>query len=58
MLISKKMNAAINGQVGNEFTPSPQYVAIASHFASLGLTELAPSFSSKLARSASTRCVS
>lgn len=52
------MNAAINGQVGNEFAASLQYVAIASHFASLGLTELAPSFSSKLARSASMRCVS
>ena len=38
------MNAAINGQVGNEFTPSPQYVAIASHFASLGLTELGALF--------------
>jgi len=52
------MNAAINGQVGNEFTASLQYVAIASHFASLGLTELVLSFSSKLARSGRTRCVS
>lgn len=44
MLISKKMNAALNGQVGNEFAASLQYVAIASHLASLGLTELAALF--------------
>ncbi len=44
MLISKKMNAALNEQVGNEFSASLQYVAIASHLASLGLTELAGLF--------------
>jgi ferritin len=44
MLISKKMNAAINQQIGNEFGASLQYVAIASHFAGEGLTALAGHF--------------
>lgn len=44
MLISQKMNAAINEQIGNEFAASLQYVAIASHFASEGLSELAAKF--------------
>jgi len=44
MLISKKMNAAINEQIGNEFGASLQYVAIASHFAGDGLTALAGHF--------------
>ncbi|HEY5913676.1 MAG TPA: ferritin [Verrucomicrobiae bacterium] len=44
MLISSKMNAAINQQIGNEFGASVQYVAIASHFAGEGLTALAGHF--------------
>jgi ferritin len=44
MLISKKMNGAINQQIGNEFGASLQYVAIAAHFASEGLTVLAEHF--------------
>lgn len=44
MLISSKMNAAINQQIGNEFGASLQYVAIASHFAGEGLTALAAYF--------------
>lgn len=44
MLISPKMNAAINEQIGNEFAASLQYVAIASHFAGEGLAELAGKF--------------
>jgi bacterioferritin B len=32
MLISEKLNAAINAQVGNEFGNSNQYVAIAAYF--------------------------
>ena len=44
MLISKKMNAAINHQIGNEFGASLQYVAIASRFAGEGLTALAAHF--------------
>lgn len=44
MLIGQKMNAAINEQIGNEFAASLQYVAIASHFASEGLAELARKF--------------
>jgi bacterioferritin B len=44
MLISKKMNAAINQQIGNEFGASLQYVAIASHFAGEGLNALAGHF--------------
>jgi bacterioferritin B len=44
MLISKKMNAAINEQIGNEFAASLQYVAIASHFAADGLPALANHF--------------
>lgn len=44
MLISKKMNEAINQQIGNEFGASLQYVAIASHFAADGLNALAGHF--------------
>ncbi|MBM3881595.1 MAG: ferritin [Verrucomicrobia bacterium] len=44
MLISEKMTAAINEQVGHEFAASLQYVAIGSHFASEGLSELAAKF--------------
>src|SRR5437016_1097548 len=44
MLISKKMNSAINEQIGNEFAASLQYVAIASHFACEGLNVLAAHF--------------
>jgi ferritin len=44
MLISKKMNAALNQQIGNEFGASLQYVAIACHFANDGLSALAGHF--------------
>ena len=44
MLISKKMNEAINRQIGNEFGASLQYVAIASYFVSEGLNLLAAHF--------------
>jgi bacterioferritin B len=44
MLISETMNGAINEQIGNEFSASLQYVAIASHFASEALSELAGHF--------------
>jgi len=44
MLISEKLNAAINEQIGNEFAASLQYVAIAAHFSSEGLAELALKF--------------
>lgn len=44
MLISKRMNEAINQQIGNEFGASLQYVAMASHFAGQGLTALAGHF--------------
>ena len=44
MLISNKMNAAINQQIGNEFGASLQYVAIASNFAGEGLMALAGHF--------------
>jgi len=44
MLISKKMNAALNQQIGNEFGASLQYVAIACHFANDGLSALAEHF--------------
>lgn len=44
MLISKKMNDALNEQIGYEFAASLQYVAIASHFAGEGLTCLANHF--------------
>ena len=44
MLISKKMNSAINQQIGNEFGASLQYVAIASHFGGEGLGALAAHF--------------
>src|SRR5207245_11723319 len=44
MLFSKKMNAAINEQIGREFAASLEYVSIASSFASEGLPELAKHF--------------
>ena len=44
MLISDQMNAAINEQIGNEFSASLQYVAIAAHFDSESLPELAKHF--------------
>jgi len=43
-LISDKMNAAINEQIGNEFSASLQYIAIAAHFDSDDLLELAQHF--------------
>lgn len=44
MLISKKMNRAINEQIGNEFNAMMQYIAIASYFSMEGLTQLAGHF--------------
>ena len=43
-MISSSMNAAINEQVGREFGASLQYVAIAAHFDSESLPELAAHF--------------
>lgn len=44
MLISQKMNAALNEQVGNELAASNQYVAIAAHFDGEGLPALSKHF--------------
>ena len=44
MLISDKMNGALNEQIGHEFGASIQYVAIAAHFDSEGLPTLARHF--------------
>ena len=44
MLISKKINDAINQQVGNEFGAANQYVAIATHFDIEALPQLAAHF--------------
>jgi len=44
MLISKKMNEAINRQICYEFSAMLQYVAIASHFVGDSLHELATHF--------------
>ena len=44
MLISKKMNEALNTQVGNEFGASLQYVAIGCYFGKEGLPELSAHF--------------
>ena len=44
MIISTKMNAALNEQVGNEFAASLQYVAIASYLGGEGLPRLAAHF--------------
>lgn len=44
MLISSKMNAALNQQVGNEFGASLQYVSIATYFDGESLPELAAHF--------------
>ncbi len=44
MLISKKINDALNQQIGNEFAASLQYVAIAVHFDLAALPQLATHF--------------
>jgi bacterioferritin B len=44
MLISSKMNAAINEQIGNEFGASLQYVSIAAYFDRESLPVLAAHF--------------
>jgi bacterioferritin B len=44
MLISKNMNEAINEQIGNEFSASLQYNAMAAHFGSESLIELCAHF--------------
>lgn len=44
MLISEKMAAAINTQIGNEFGASLQYVSIGAHFGSENLPELSKHF--------------
>lgn len=44
MLISQKMNKAINDQVGREFGASMQYVAVAAYFDEQGLSQLARYF--------------
>ncbi len=44
MLLSERLNAALNEQVGNEFGASLQYVAIAAYFDNDNLTVLARHF--------------
>jgi len=44
MLISEKMVAALNTQIGNEFGAFIQYVQIASHFGNENLPELSKHF--------------
>ena len=44
MLISSKLNAALNEQIGNEFGASLQYVSIATYFDGESLPELAAHF--------------
>jgi ferritin len=44
MLISEKMNAALNEQIGHEFGASLQYVAIAAYFDCDNLPELSAHF--------------
>jgi bacterioferritin B len=44
MIISKTMNAALNGQIGHEFGASIQYTAIASYFTGECLPILAARF--------------
>ena len=43
-LISDKMNAALNQQIGNELSASMQYIAIAAYFDAEDLLELASHF--------------
>ena len=44
MIISGEMNGALNEQIGNEFSASLQYVAIAAYFSGESLPELAAHF--------------
>ncbi len=45
MLISQKVNDAINAQIGREFGAFLQYVAVAAHFDGQSLAQLAKHFS-------------
>lgn len=47
MLISKKLNEAINAQVGHEFQASMEYIQMAAHFDDEGLKKLAKMFYSQ-----------
>jgi ferritin len=49
MLISEKVNASINRQIGNELGAALQYIAIANYFSGEGLLELAAFFSAQSA---------
>ena len=44
MLISQKMNTAINEQIGREFGAFLQYIAVATHFDAQSLPQLAKHF--------------
>jgi bacterioferritin B len=59
MIISKRMNQALNQQMGNEFSASLQYVAIAAYFDHESLPELAAHFYRQAAgeRDHAMRCV-
>ena len=59
MIISEQMNQALNQQMGNEFSASLQYVAIAAYFDTEGLPELAAHFYRQAAdeRDHAMRCV-
>ncbi len=58
MLISSPMNSALNEQVGFEFAASLQYVAIAAHFDSESLPELARYYYRQADEEARMRCAS
>ena len=58
MVANQKIIAAINEQIGNEFSAMLQYYAIAAYFDAEALLELSAHFTSRPRRKRSTRCVS
>ena len=58
MVANQKIVAAINEQMGNEFSAMLQYYAIAAHFGAEGLPELSAYFYKQAEEEKrSTRCV-
>ena len=58
MVANEKVVAAINEQIGNEFSAMLQYYAIGAHFGAEALPELSAHFYKPPRRKKRTRCVS
>jgi Ferritin-like domain len=56
VVVSQKIIAPINEQIGNEFSAMLQYYATAAHFSAEALPGLAAHFNSQAEEESSTRC--